>query len=229
MTTTEQLLEALRKTKLPRDRRRNVRRDEADAKSGMCLGYVVKYDTGWAASRYTMSDPSLSTLLCQYARERFPDFSFSAIMVNRGSSALHVDAGNTGQSLIVSMGEHSGGELWQYPGQKLSIKDSLQACEGRLPHITLPFEGERYSVVYFNTKYGNRREPVPEQQSVLDACGFSPPPNERVDDMKPRTDLLQHAAELLARDWGLSEDYVGDFRNESIKARKRRPARIISS
>lgn len=220
MPTTEQVLEELRATKLPRDRRRNVRRDEGDRKVGMCLGYVVKYDVGWVASQYTVNNPKLSTLLCQYARERFPDFHFTSIQVNQGSSALHVDTGNSGPSLIVSLGDHDGGDLWQYPDQQICIKNALQPCEGRLPHITLPFEGERYSIVYFSQK-GKRNNPTSDQQSILDSCGFYPP-RTLADGFKPRADLLHHAAEILTNDWGLSKAYIGDYTNEHIKSRRRR-------
>jgi len=214
--TPREILAALREIDLPPDRRRSVRRSDAHKKLGMCLGYVIKYDEGWVPSRYSVKYPELSRLLCRFASERFPDFRFSSIMVNSGASALHVDRGNCGPSLIVTLGDHVGGDLWQYPGTQLRVKDRLVPCEGRLPHITLPFEGERYSVVYFNMK-GDRTGPEPGQRRFLRHCGFHKPPKVPVDAVGARTDLLPVAARLLRKHWGLSKAYVGDFTNKSLR------------
>lgn len=218
MVNENDLLEVLRTVLLPPDNRRSVRRNDADRKVGVCLGYVIKYDFGWVPSRFTVKNPELSRILCQYARERYPDFKFSSIMVNKGSSALHVDRGNCGPSLILSLGDHVGGELWQYPNTVLRIKEELSPCEGRLPHITLPFEGERYSLVYFNMK-GDRKGPSTQHRRLLRSCGFNKPPKTTVDDQTARADLLTHAAQILRKKWGLPKSYIGDYTNRSLKPR----------
>jgi hypothetical protein len=214
--TPREVLEALREIDLPPDRRRSVRRSDAHQKKGMCLGYVIQYDKGWVLSRWSTKYPELSRLLCRFASERFPDFRFSSIMVNSGASALHVDQGNCGPSLIVSLGDHVGGDLWQFPDTQLRVKDRLVPCEGRLPHITMPFEGERYSVVYFNMK-GDREGPESGQRRFLRQCGFHKPPKVPMDAIGARTDLLPVAARLLRKHWGLSKKYIGDFTNKSLR------------
>ena len=214
--TPRDILEALREIDLPPDRRRSVRRSDAHKKMGMCLGYVVQYDKGWVLSRCSRRYPELSRILCRFASERSPDFRFSSIMVNSGASALHVDRGNCGPSLIVSLGDHVGGDLWQYPGTQLRVKDRLVPCDGRLPHITLPFEGERYSVVFFNMK-GDRQGPESGQRRFLRHCGFHKPPKAPVDAVGARTDLLPVASQLLRKNWGLSKAYIGDFTNKSLR------------
>jgi len=215
MVTTTELLAALRDVELPFDQRRSVRRSDAHRKLGFCLGYVIQYDRGWTASKFTVKSPELSRLLCRFARERFPDFRFSSIMVNQGASALHVDKGNCGPSLIISLGDHVGGELWQYPGTVLNVKGKLKACDGRLPHITLPFRGERYSIVYFNMK-GERMGPTPEKRALLRSCGFNKPPLAN-SDHSARTELLPEAAQILRKRWGLPQSYIGDYTNRSLK------------
>jgi hypothetical protein len=77
-----------------------------------------------------------------------------------------------GSELIMSLGAHTGGELYQYPRDVLDIKGRLVECKGLLPHMTLPFEGERYSVVYFQLNPKKKQPPPPEHQQLLEECGF---------------------------------------------------------
>jgi hypothetical protein len=216
----DEILNALRKIKLPKDSRRGVRRDATDSKLGVCLGIVDDYFHGYRASVNTRKFKELSTLLCRYAREKHPDFKFCCVQVNQGSSALHVDTADQGSELIMSLGDHTGGELYQYPREVLDIKGRLVECKGLLPHMTLPFEGERYSVVYF--QLNPKKKPLPpEHQQLLEECGFYPLPTERVTD-RPRTDLLPEAASILEREFGLSREQIGDWTNESIPSSLRK-------
>jgi hypothetical protein len=114
-----------------------------------------------------------------------------------GASTLHIDGNNNGPSIIVSLGVHTGGQLWQYPGDILNIAAKLTECNGLIPHVTLPYEGERYSLVYYFIK-ARRDEPTPENAAFLKDLGFSsvldcpPSPSD------PRGDLLKEAAALVA-------------------------------
>ena len=128
MASAAGVLTALRGYRLPFDRRRGVRRDDAQKKLGMCLGYVMDYAKGWTASTYTMARPELSQLPVRQGE--IPDFRFSSIQVNQGGSALHVDTMNHGPSLSVALGEHVGGDLWQFPDTRLTNR--IQVCNGRL-------------------------------------------------------------------------------------------------
>jgi hypothetical protein len=175
----------------------------------------MNYAKGWTASAYTMARPELSRLLVRFVRERYPDFRFSSIQVNKGSSALHVDTLNHGPSLIVALGEHVGGDLWQFPGTRLKIRNRIQVCDGRLPHITLPYEGERYSLVFFNMKNVSRPGPSADRLRILRACGFRRPPV--AESEGHRADLLPLAAEILRKEYGLSRKYIGDYTNQTLK------------
>ena len=210
-----EVLTALRGYRLPFDRRRGVRRDDTQKKLGMCLGYVMDYAKGWTASTYTMARPELSQLLVRFARERYPDFRFSSIQVNQGGSALHVDTMNHGPSLIVALGEHVGGDLWQFPDTRLTIRNRIQVCDGRLPHITLPYEGERYSLVFFNMRSVSRPGPSADRLRILRACGFRRPPV--TESQGHRADLLPLAAAILRKEHGLSTRYIGDYTNRTLK------------
>ena len=214
--SASEVLQALRDIELPFDKRRSVRRDDTQGKRGMCLGYVLNYAQGWTASKYTMSNPELSRLLVLFARQRYPDFRFSSIMVNKGGSALHVDKMNDGPSLIVSLGDHIGGDLWQFPNKRLNVRNRICPCDGRLPHITLPYEGERYSLVFFNMKGIQRPGPSPDRYRILKGCGFRKP---RIDPENEghRADLLPAAAAILRKEHGLSRSYIGDYTNKTLK------------
>jgi hypothetical protein len=174
------------------------------------LGYVQVYTKGWAASRYTKKCPAKQ--VCDFAKAHFPEFHFTGVMVNEGGSALHVDTQNCGESYIVAFGDFEGGELWQYPDCTLDVRAPVK-CDGRLPHMTLPFKGERYSLVFFNLS-GNHQAASPADALCLQELGFGRPETRPETKAAPRKDLLPQAAALLTGR-GL---VVGDWQNSGIKS-----------
>ena len=214
--TASDILEELRGLHFPRETRRSVRRDDNDEKRGFMLGHVVVYNRGWAPSRCTRKYAKFAQLLCAFARQQRPDFPFTSIMVNEGGSALHVDSMNCGRSLIIALGDHVGGDLWQYPGKVLEIRDRLMECNGCLPHITMPFEGERYSLVFFNIA-GNRPPCTLVDKIFLRRLGFYRLSERDTCEYGARKDLLHDAARILRRNYGLAMKYIGDYENKTIK------------
>jgi hypothetical protein len=210
------ILEYLRSIELPKETRRSVRASVKHDKRGFVLGYVICYSQGWVSSSATLEHPELAKMLCSYIRKKFPALVFTSIMVNEGRSALHVDKSNCDLSAIVSFGDHEGGELWQYPGKILSIRNRPKLCHGSLPHITLPYEGERYSIVYYNLFKNDSRRPDRKTVSFLDQLGFHRLTNRPERTMPPRTDLLPDAARILRRELGLTSSFIGDYSNKTI-------------
>ena len=158
-----QLLEALRQISIPKDNRRGVRKHVQDYKRGGLMGYAQNYtQTIYTASTFTQRKPALAKLLCDYVKEKRPDFRFSCIQVNEGASALHVDLANQGSSLIIALGNFTGGELYIYPDKIVDIQNKLNEFDGLYPHMTLPFEGERFSIVYFNLNPYNIKKTYPQ-------------------------------------------------------------------
>ena len=210
-----EILQALRSLKLPKDYRRGVRKSPADNKRGGMLGIVQEYGRPkYTSSCLTRKYPQVAKLLCEYVKNQYPAFNFTSIQINQGGCALHVDTLNQGKSLIVSFGDHSGGELYEYPDKITNIKNRLHEFSGLVPHMTLPFEGERYSVVFFSLR--PYKIPLPEKthQALLDDCGFSPLPAKVKE--RPRTDLLETAAGILENELHISKDHIGDWTNKSI-------------
>jgi len=80
----------------------------------------------------------------------------STIAVNRNAQFRpHTDSGaGAGQSLsmIVALGDYAGGEL-MVEGMKKDIRYKPVEFDGwKQRHYTLPFAGERYSLVWFTPK-----------------------------------------------------------------------------
>jgi len=63
------------------------------------------------------------------------------------------------------------------PGRLYDIKNKLVPFDGRKPHMTMPFQGTRISIVYFALR---DRDGVKNTDSArLRACGFRLPPQGR--------------------------------------------------
>ena len=118
-------------------------------------------------------------------------------MVNMGASTLNIDGNNNGPSVIVSLGLHTEGQLWQLPGDILTIAAKPTECNGLVPHVTLPYVGERYSLVFYCIK-ATRAEPLPQDATFLQSLGFNSVHERPPYPGKPRADLLKEAAALAA-------------------------------
>ena len=92
---------------------------------------------------------------------------------------LHTDKANCGMSVVCSFGEYAGGQLLQWPAQDWPTMADIQArpilCDGRDPHVVLPFFGTRYSVVAFTHKIWE--ESVGQQEALMLAEAGFPLPN----------------------------------------------------
>jgi len=120
--------------------------------------------------------PDVTRVLCRWLTDRLPadcaDFTFTSINLNYSYAArLHRDGNNFGPSFIAAFGDFTGGELNYYPEdnrvlkvtdfEKLSDKhhkqlslrengrSNLALFNGNCAHSVAPFEGSRYSIVYF--------------------------------------------------------------------------------
>ena len=62
----------------------------------------------------------------------------------------HVDGRNFEGSLILLLGEFTGGALCFDDGRRITQTGVWHRFDGHLPHWVEPFEGERFSVILFN-------------------------------------------------------------------------------
>ena len=130
--------------------RKNVRTDAAQVVTGMCLGVVGGYGSGIVVSKHTYSRPKLTATLVNFARKHVGEFPFTSIQVNKNyQSALHVDASNLGPSYIVGVGNYTAGGLWVRTHGEIDCHHKWQQFDGNVPHCTLPYEGTRYTLIFF--------------------------------------------------------------------------------
>ena len=78
-------------------------------------------------------------------------FTWTSVQVNLNTVASpHIDAGNQGLSLIVSLGAHTGGNFFcEGAFDDVSPKGCLCAFDGTKLHGHSVYEGERFSLVFF--------------------------------------------------------------------------------
>ena len=111
-------------------------------------------------------------LLSSWARRRSPSgaLPFTTISLNKNyAGRLHRDLGNTGPSIGVAIGPFTGGRLRFWAGDSrrgsrssveqvrnepsvlLDIRQGV-VFDGNCAHEVEPFEGERYSLIFFSVK-----------------------------------------------------------------------------
>ena len=116
------------------------------------LGKVIKLDEGIVQSQFNTKFPELLAACRQLVESYDPMFDYDAIQVNKNQQcAPHKDSHNEGPSLIIGLGDYTGGELFT-KGEAIDIRNKFVSFDGRITHETLPFEGERYSLVFFRIK-----------------------------------------------------------------------------
>ena len=104
----------------------------------------VGYTCHWAKPGRPIL-PSASMLknpsIYNECRRLFPDFDFESVIINKNLLCPpHKDTNNIGDSLIIGLG------------------DSPLIFNGsKLTHYTDEFEGDRYSVILFNSKLASRK------------------------------------------------------------------------
>ena len=106
-------------------------------------------------SRQCWLRPYLYKLLLDYGREHCP-IAFTSITVNQNYRAEpHRDKGNLGESFLVSFGTYTGGNLEIHEGPlqgSHDVRTGLVADFSQMLHSVSPFEGNRYSLVYYTAR-----------------------------------------------------------------------------
>jgi len=103
--------------------------------------------------------PYILDELKEFANLHFPYFNWTEIQVNfNWASPPHYDKGNIGQSIILGLGDYTGGELniakynddcsWV---ESIDIHDKIYKFDGsKYQHWTQPYQGNRMSIVFYN-------------------------------------------------------------------------------
>ena len=154
------------------------------------LGLVSTRTGVVSASRLTRRYPAVFEILSLWLRQSWPlapRFPFTSISVNYNYAArMHRDSNNVGTSLTRAFGEFRGGSLryWgeddgclsfeelgqQFLPTALETGKALCLFDGRRAHAVEPFDGERYSLVFFcMSAFARAREDVLSFVSSLGA------------------------------------------------------------
>jgi len=149
------VLRALEAEDFPISHRRNVQiPGQWRQQYGMCLGRTANWNGVACLSARTRGREKLTRMLCDFARREVPTHHFTSIQVNKDyMAALHVDKNNVGLSWIIGLGQYQGGRLWIADGSStglaVDVRERWFRFDGAAPHLTLPFRGRRYTIIYF--------------------------------------------------------------------------------
>jgi hypothetical protein len=107
-------------------------------------------------SRQCWKRPYLYKLLLDIA-DKYVTIPYTSITVNQNYKAdAHRDKNNIGDSVLVSFGKFTGGELKMHEGELEGLHDirhkPLQANFSIVTHSVEPWEGDRYSLVFYCLK-----------------------------------------------------------------------------
>jgi hypothetical protein len=110
----------------------------------------VKFDTPFQPASNNLKFPELYQQLKTLINVICPNFEYNTITVNHNFKCLpHYDRANKSPSLIVTLGNYSGGEL-VVEGCEIDIHWRPLIMNGSTAqHWTKDFNGERYSIIYY--------------------------------------------------------------------------------
>lgn len=117
---------------------------------------MTYYRGSFQVSSYSKKYPHVMTLFKDFVKSHNPGFEFKSVYVNRNTVCKkHFDSKNTGISLLVGLGPYTGGETVLYNKDDIPEKfnintHSLVFNGSKIPHSSEPFEGTRYSLIFFN-------------------------------------------------------------------------------
>jgi hypothetical protein len=85
-------------------------------------------------------------------------FAWTSMAINFGTvSAPHVDKNRKGSvSIIMGLGDYTGGDFVQ-GGINYDIKNKILLFDGAVEHHSMPFEGDRISIVFFTHRNWNEK------------------------------------------------------------------------
>ncbi len=120
---------------------------------------------GMYKTKVLSEKPYIYDILNEFTNLYLPDFCYTEVQVNFNySTPPHKDRGNMGKSYILGLGDYEGGELCLQREEgnieKIDIRDDFYTFDGaKYTHWVEPHEGDRMSLVFYNTKRGKRINP----------------------------------------------------------------------
>ena len=107
-------------------------------------------------TKLKVEEPELQIVFEEYRNRWFPSFEFNSVMINHNFPiGKHKDNANVGLSVLVTFGDFTGGmtRVWDDDEtfEDLNSLATPVCFDGsKYFHECLPFEGNRYALVFFN-------------------------------------------------------------------------------
>ena len=164
------------------------------------LGMSCQWSTFPGVSVDSRRMPNLTQAVFGWLRARFPHAVCTSVTVAWHRMApLHLDGMNIGLSHLTAIGAFSGGGLWVASGGDGTTLEMTSGEEAGgtlawhifnplLPHLTLPFEGDR-AYLSFYTHQSVSRLKAPARRELL-SLGIPLPSTEQVRDMQRERESL---------------------------------------
>ena len=171
VVTDEDVLEVLRLWHFKSNRSRtNVFPEGANFVHSDTLGAIRNRVGKVVPTKLTIQNPAVFALLSRWLEDNIPEvftqpFTFTSVNVNYGYAARpHRDQYNIGPSMTKSIGRLTGGQLlyWDRDDGSLNVdaadpasakafdtRREMVLFDGNRCHAVTPYEGERYSLVFF--------------------------------------------------------------------------------
>jgi hypothetical protein len=166
------------------------------------VGAIARRDGLILPQSATKKYPYMMKLLNRYIKDNLPHdvkgkFVYTSININKDyAGKRHRDAGNSGPSLLKSLGRFTGGRLNYFPDDngaeavedlpaekslKLDPEKGIVFFDGNRAHGVDKFTGSRYSLVYFSCR---RFWKMPTKaQALMKSWGFPYPSKQAIRDL----------------------------------------------
>jgi len=115
--------------------------------------------TGMYITKVKVEHPELEEIFREFADFHFPDFDYGSVQLNKNFPCpRHIDSSNKSESILCCFGEYTGGEtcIEYAPGHIKEVypnKKPICFDGSKYYHWVKPFEGKRYSLVFFHSPY----------------------------------------------------------------------------
>ena len=140
----------------------NFYRKQSGVGRSQTFGIVKSRSGSYVGSRNNFQRPEVLAELYKVAAAILPrDFRYLSIQVNDNyETTPHRDKSNYGESAIIGFGDYTGGEL-VVEDHLVNIQYQLCFFDGSLyTHSTRPFQGQRFSLVFFRPNEVFTRVPL---------------------------------------------------------------------
>jgi len=114
---------------------------------------------GLYMTKLMVDNPEMEAIFEEFAKIYFADFFWTQVQINKNFPApKHLDSMNVGESYLCCFGKYTGGEtvvdfggMGKYAPCNLNPRlKPIKFNGSKFEHWVEPFEGKRYSLVFFN-------------------------------------------------------------------------------